>query len=176
MDKDCTLCFYHNKSVDEDPCFTCENGDRWRSNNIINTKLMNTSDPIFLPCRKHPNDGGADLRARISGKIVLYPQTGCRIPTGIAVEIPEGYVGDVRPRSGAAAEGKVAMYGTIDCGYTGEISLNIFNISRVAVTIEPKERLAQLVVLPYLAAEFNPVDELSKSDRGENGFGSTGKL
>lgn len=143
---------------------------------IIKTKLVNTKDSIFIPCRKHADDAGADLRARISKRITLSPQTGVKIPTGVAVEIPEGYVGDVRPRSGSAVEGKVATYGTIDSNYRGEINLNIFNISRVAVVIEPMERLAQLVVLPYLKTEFGLVDELSESDRGDKGFGSTGRF
>ena len=149
--------------------------DEKESRMKIKTKLINTTDQQFIPTRKYPKDAGADLRARIDQSIVLHPEKSVKIPTGIAVEIPEGYVGDVRPRSGAAVEGKLTISGTIDSNYRGEISLNVLNVSDKTLTIEPGERLAQLVILPYLSTDFEQVDELTESDRGVNGFGSTGK-
>lgn len=142
----------------------------------VNYKLVNTGDPIFEPTRKYPSDAGADLRARIDQSILLHPERSVKIPTGVAVEIPEGFVGDVRPRSGAAVEGKLTISGTIDSNYRGEIHLNVLNVSDKTLVIEPKERLAQLVILPYLTASFSRVHELSESDRGKNGFGSTGRF
>lgn len=143
---------------------------------IVNYKLVNTNDPIFEPSRKYPGDAGADLRARIDQPVLLHPEKSLKIPTGVAVEIPQGFVGDVRPRSGAAVEGKLTISGTIDSNYRGEIHLNVLNVTDKTLIIEPKERLAQLVVLPYLIASFDRVDELSETDRGLDGFGSTGRF
>jgi dUTP pyrophosphatase len=141
----------------------------------IKTKLMNTEDPIFLPYRKHEDDAGADLRARINGTFALSPGEIFKIPTGVAIEIPNGYVGMIQPRSGASSEGKVAITGTIDSSFRGEMSINIINLARYQVTIQPGERLAQIIIIPCLVTEFEQVEELSESERGENGFGSTGK-
>ena len=142
----------------------------------IKAKLMNTENPIFMPSRKYADDAGADLRARIDQTILLHPERMAKIPTGVSVEIPAGYVGDVRPRSGAAIEGKMTTYGTIDSNYRGEIHLNIVNVTDRTLTIEPGERLAQLVILPYLVSEFELAEELSESERGQSGFGSTGRF
>lgn len=143
---------------------------------VIPTKLIGTEDPIFLPFRKHANDAGADLRARIEYTIRLYPGKITKVPSGIGVEIPVGYVGLIQPRSGASSEGKVAIVGTIDSDYRGEMSMNMFcPVDSNYVVINPKERIAQLVVVPYLQTEFVQVDELVESERGTNGFGSTGK-
>lgn len=143
--------------------------------NIIPTKLINTTDKTFLPYRKHADDAGADLRARVDSPVYLHPGHMLKIPTGIGVSIPKGYVGLIQPRSGASSEGKLVITGTIDAGYTGEMSMNVFNpLDNNYVVIKPKERIAQLVVVPYLQTEFELVDELPSGERGENGFGSTG--
>lgn len=142
----------------------------------VNFKLINTADPIFSPVRKFQGDAGADLRARIDQPIIIHPEQIVKIPTGVAMEIPKGYVGIVQPRSGASSEGKVALIGTIDAGYHGEIKMSITNIISNSVTIEPGERLAQLIIIPCFLADFVQVDELSETDRGNKGFGSTGKF
>jgi len=143
----------------------------------IPTKLMHTTDPIFLPFRKHANDAGADLRARIEQPIRLHPGQLYKIPSGVGVAIPEGYVGLLQPRSGASSEGKLVITGTIDSNYRGEMSMNVFNpIDSNYVVVNPKERIAQIIVVPYLQTEFVQVDELGESDRGTAGFGSTGKM
>ncbi|MDP4158203.1 MAG: dUTP diphosphatase [Bacillota bacterium] len=176
MDKSCLNC----KNIDSKECPECFKQDdyiNWDLKiNPIPVKLINTDDPQFMPSRKHPEDAGADLRARIDHNIVLFPNDSAKIPTGIAMEIPSGYLGDIRPRSGAAHEGKLTISGTIDSNYRGEISLNVVNITSKTITIVPGERLAQIVILPYLVADFEQVDELSESDRGTNGFGSTGRV
>lgn len=143
---------------------------------IVNYKLINTDHPVFEPSRKYPDDAGADLRARIDQPILLHPEKTVKIPTGVAVEISEGFVGDVRPRSGAAVDGKLTISGTIDANYRGEIHLVVVNVTDKTVVIEPYERLAQLVILPCLTACFSRVDELSETDRGADGFGSTGRF
>jgi len=146
-------------------------------NVVILTKLMHTTDPIFLPYRKHTNDAGADLRARIDSSVLLHHGHMLKIPTGIGVSIPEGYVGLIQPRSGASSEGKLVITGTIDHGYSGEMCMNVFNpLDSNYVVINPKERIAQLVVVPYLQTEFVQVDELGESERGTAGFGSTGSM
>ena len=143
---------------------------------VIPTKLMGTTDPIFLPYRKRADDAGADLRARIDSSVLLHHGHMLKIPSGIGVSIPEGYVGLIQPRSGASSEGKLVITGTIDPGYSGEMSMNIFNpFDSNYVVINPKERIAQLVVVPCLQTEFVQVDELGESERGTAGFGSTGK-
>ena len=154
--------------------------DKWVSvnaNTIIPTKLTNTADPIFLPYRKHADDAGADLRARIDSSVLLHSGHILKIPTGIAISIPEGYVGLIQPRSGASGEGKLVITGTIDSNYRGEMSMNVLNpLDSNYVVINPKERIAQLVIVPYLQTEFVQVDELGESDRGTDGFGSTGSM
>ena len=142
----------------------------------IPAKLINTTDPQFLPSRKYPKDAGADLRARIDHNISLAPQEMVKIPTGVSLEIPSKHVGIVTARSGATAEGKVALVGIIDSDYRGEIGLNVVNMARKWVEICHGERLAQIVILPCSVAEFEQVEELGESERGSNGFGSSGKF
>jgi dUTP pyrophosphatase len=142
----------------------------------VNVKLVGTEDSEFIPSRKISGDAGADLRARIDYPKTLVPGENFIIPTGVSIEILPGYVGDIRPRSGAAKDGKVVMYGTIDSNYRGEIKLNVVNMSNGLIQILPKERLAQLVIVPYLEVQFKQVKELSESERGEKGFGSTGRF
>lgn len=180
MEKSCDNCLFTKISLHREPCVECH-GDftEWRERGIgfaiVPTKLTNTTDSIFLPYRKHANDAGADLRARIEQPIRLHPGEIRRIPTGIGISIPEGYVGLIQPRSGASGEGKLVITGTIDAGYTGEMSMNVLNpLDSNYVVINPKERIAQLVIVPYLKAGFEQVDELPESDRGTNGFGSSG--
>ncbi len=140
----------------------------------IVVKLLNTDDIDFLPSRHYRDNAGADLRARINTNLWIEPGQTKKIPLGVAMAIPCGYVGDVRPRSGATLESKVAMYGTIDSNYRGEIHAILLNTSKSDVLIKPKERIAQIVILPCPPVEFKPVKQLGTTDRGENGFGSSG--
>jgi len=122
----------------------------------------------------HDGDSGIDLRS--TGNFVLRPGENAIIPTGIAVELPPGCEGQVRPRSGLAAKGIVANFGTIDNGYRGEIMVVLFNLSNEVFMITRGERVAQLVIAkverPVL--EFSGI--LSSTERGSDGFGSTGTL
>ncbi|GAB3222611.1 dUTP diphosphatase [Glycomyces halotolerans] len=134
-------------------------------------------DPeLPVPAYANPGDAGADLYA--AERVELAPGRRALVPTGIAVAIPDGYVGFVTPRSGLAHRlgiTGVNAPGTIDSGYRGEIKCNLINLDpeRTAV-IERGDRIAQLVVQPVVRARFTEVDELTPSQRGENGHGSTG--
>ncbi len=120
---------------------------------------------------------GLDLRASIEEPIVLGAGERTFVPTGLYVEIPEGYEMQIRPRSGLAAKRGVTVLnspGTIDSDYRGEICVILYNSSQEDFVIERGERIAQAVVASYQRIEWSSVEELSSSDRGEGGFGSTG--
>jgi dUTP pyrophosphatase len=134
-------------------------------------------DPeLPLPRRAHPGDAGVDLVARTA--IVLAPEEWAMVPTGIALAIPEGHVGLVAPRSGLAARhgiGVVNGPGVIDAGYRGEVNVLLINHGTEPFVIDRGERIAQLVVVPFVAPNLREVNELPESTRGEGGFGSTGR-
>lgn len=133
-------------------------------------------DEKCMPYKKYALDAGWDLKARIEAPIVMKPHEIITVPVGVMVEIPAGYVGDIRPRSGLVRNGIVAQYGTVDAPYRGEIQVTLVNVSNHDYAVEPYERVAQLVVLPIFLEELELCDELSHSDRGQCGFGSTGKF
>ena len=120
---------------------------------------------------------GADLRACLDEPAVIAPGETRMIPYGVAVEIPDGYVGLIFGRSGMALRRGLApsnKVGVIDSDYRGELMTAFYNQSPAPQRIEPGERVAQLVIVPCLRAEFEPAEELSPTDRGLSGFGSTG--
>lgn len=120
---------------------------------------------------------GADLYAVGDAPVTVAPGETVFIHTGLAVEIPEGYVGLVFARSGLACKRGLApanKVGVIDADYRGEIMVALYNHVQTAQTVEPGERIAQLAILPYLTAQFTEADSLTDTDRGEGGFGSTG--
>lgn len=129
-----------------------------------------------LPSYALPGDAGLDLRSALD--VVLEPGQRRRIPTGIAVAIPDGYAGFVQPRSGAADRmglGMVNSPGLIDSGYRGEIQVVAVNLDPAApIKIARGDKIAQLVILPVAHAELIEVDDLPHSPRGAGGFGSTG--
>ena len=134
-------------------------------------------DPLaVVPSRAYPGDAGLDLHAL--EPVVLGPGERASIPTGIAVEIPDGLAGLVLPRSGLAARHGIALVnapGLIDSGYRGEIRVLLLNTDRHhPYELEPGERIAQLLLIRYEAPEVVEVDELSGSERGSGGFGSSG--
>ena len=121
---------------------------------------------------------GVDLRASIEEPIVLSSLERAMVPTGIYIELPEGYEAQVRPRSGLAAKHGISIVnapGTIDADYRGEIKVILVNLSKDDFTINPGERIAQMVIARYEKVEWVEVEELSDSERGAGGFGSTGK-
>jgi dUTP pyrophosphatase len=132
--------------------------------------------PLDLPRYQTPGAAGLDLCA--DEAVTLAPGERRLVPTGLAVEIPRGYEGQVRPRSGLAMRHGVGMVnapGTVDSDYRGEVGVLLVNHGRERVEIARGDRIAQLVVAPVVQAELVLVDRLSRSDRGGGGFGSTGK-
>ncbi|WP_341719713.1 dUTP diphosphatase [Micromonospora sp. FIMYZ51] len=139
--------------------------------------LVRQLDPeLPLPAYAHPGDAGADLVAATD--VELPPGGWALVPTGVAIALPEGYVGLVHPRSGLAARLGVTVLnapGTVDAGYRGEILVNLINHDRATpVKISRGDRIAQLVVQRVARAAFRPVTELPASGRGTGGHGSTG--
>ena len=120
---------------------------------------------------------GADLYALLDAPLTLAPGETVLVHTGIAIAIPEGYAGMIFARSGLATKKGLApanKVGVVDADYRGEVMVSLHNHGSVAATVEPSERIAQLVILPFLAAEFTLAEALDETARGEGGFGSTG--
>ncbi|MDR2455591.1 MAG: dUTP diphosphatase [Deltaproteobacteria bacterium] len=136
------------------------------------------SDPAWpLPSWGSPSAAGLDLAACLDEPVTIEAGAVRLIPTGWAVAIPEGYEGQVRPRSGAALKRGLTLInspGTIDSDYRGEIGLAVINLGREAAVISRGERLAQLVVSRVFRPELAVIEVLSQTQRGEGGFGSTG--
>ena len=130
----------------------------------------------FEPIYAQPGDAGADLRSRID---VVVPANGrILVPTWVSIALPAGFVGLVHPRSGLAHKHGITVLnapGTVDSGYRGEISVNLFNTSDVDFEISRGDRIAQLVIQKYEEANFVKVERLPDSERGQAGHGSTGK-
>lgn len=134
----------------------------------------------FLPKKATKGSAGLDLHAAIAKPVTIEPGSLVSIPTGIAVGFPSSeYAGLVFARSGLGIKHGITLsngVGVIDSDYTGEISVGLCNISKESYTLEPGERIAQLVIMPVVAAEFIEADELDKTSRSDHGFGSTGRF
>ena len=120
---------------------------------------------------------GADLYACLDEEVIISPNETKLIPTGLALEVPEGYAGLIYARSGLATKRHLApanKVGVVDTDYRGEIMVAIHNHGVVEQKIEPQERIAQFIITPYLKALFTEVEELEETGRGKDGFGSTG--
>lgn len=140
-------------------------------------KIVNKSKHP-LPHYGTEASAGVDLRANISEPIVLKPLERTLVKTGLFLELPVGYEAQVRPRSGLAYKNGITVLntpGTIDADYRGEIGVILVNLSNDNFTIEDGERVAQMVIAKHEQAEWELVEELSETDRGAGGFGSTGK-
>ncbi|MBP5172421.1 MAG: dUTP diphosphatase [Bacteroidales bacterium] len=130
-----------------------------------------------LPAYSTKFAAGMDVRADLSEPITLAPLERAMVPTGLYLEIPVGYEVQVRPRSGLAAKKGVTVLntpGTIDADYRGEVKVILVNLSNEPFVVEPGERIAQLVLAKHEVIEWEEVEELADSARGEGGFGSTG--
>jgi dUTP pyrophosphatase len=138
--------------------------------------LVRLDPDLPLPAYAHPGDAGADLRTAVD--VTLEPGERALVPTGVALALPDGYVGLVHPRSGLAARHGLTIVnapGTIDAGYRGEISVLLLNLDpREPVTLRRGDRIAQLVVQRFERAEFVVTERLDDSVRGAGGYGSTG--
>ena len=145
---------------------------------MIDLKIKKLSDKAVIPSYGSSRAAGADLYAAISEKITIEPQKTVLIPTGIAMEIPDGFVGLIYARSGLASKKGLApanKVGVIDSDYRGEIMVALHNHSSEAAEVEGGDRIAQIVLTPYLTADFEVADSLSETERAGGGFGSTGK-
>ena len=143
----------------------------------VEVKIKKISPNAVLPTYGTENAAGADLSACLFAPITIDPGQTFVVKTGLTMEIPEGYVGLIYARSGLATKRGLApsnKVGVIDSDYRGEIMVALYNQSELPQKIEPGERIAQLVIAPYLQGVFNEVDELSDTTRGAGGFGSTG--
>ena len=139
-------------------------------------KVINKS-AFDLPEYATEHAAGLDVRANIEEPIIIKPLERTMVPTGLYVEIPEGYEIQVRPRSGLAAKHGLTCLntpGTIDPDYRGEIKVILANVSSTEFKLEPGERIAQLVVAQFMRIDWELTDTLSDTDRGAGGFGSTG--
>ena len=143
----------------------------------MKVKIVNNSR-FALPEYQTPLSAGLDIRANLDESVTLRPLERAMIPTGLFVELPEGCEMQIRPRSGLAAKHGITVLnspGTIDADYRGEIKVILVNLSNEPFTIEAGERIAQMIVARYEQIEWLAVEELSATERGAGGFGSTGK-
>lgn len=143
----------------------------------INVNLKKLDPKATIPTYGSTNAAGADLYACLDAPVTIEPGDTYLVPTGLAMELPEGYAGLIYARSGLASKKGLApanKVGVVDSDYRGQIMVALHNHSKIAATIEHGERVAQLVVTPYIMSIFNEVDALDDTERGEGGFGSTG--
>ena len=139
-------------------------------------KIINKSQHA-LPNYETNASAGMDLRANITESILLKPLDRAIVKTGLFIELPIGYEAQVRPRSGLAAKKGITVLnspGTVDADYRGEIGVILVNLSNEEFIVENGERIAQLIIAKHERAEWIAVQELTETDRGEGGFGSTG--
>lgn len=132
-----------------------------------------------LPTYATEASAGLDLRANIEASITLHSLERIAIPTGLYIELPRGYEAQIRPRSGLALKHGITLMnapGTIDADYRGEIKAIVVNLSKEPFTIEPGERICQMVIAKHEQVEWDEVETLDETERGVGGFGHTGKL
>ena len=144
---------------------------------VVNIKIQNLSSNA-LPEYATPGSSGMDIRAKLEEAIVMQPMARVLVPTGLYVEIPEGFEIQVRPRSGLAIKQGITCLntpGTIDADYRGEIKIILINLSGQEQVINPGDRIAQLVVQKVEKIEWVPVQQLEITGRNTGGFGHTGK-
>ena len=143
------------------------------------TKILikRLSKEVSLPKYETSGSSGMDLAANIDANINIDPGKTAIIPTGLALSIPKGFEVQIRPRSGLAAKQKISVLntpGTIDADYRGQIKVILINLGHEPFRVEKGLRIAQMVVCPIVQAQLKEVDDLSETERGKGGFGSTG--
>lgn len=144
----------------------------------VNIKRLKTDNPNPLPGYMTPHAAGMDLCAELVEDLFVLPGARVLVPTGIAIELPEGYEAQIRPRSGLALKHGITLLnspGTIDADYRGEIGIIIINHGAEPYVIKNNDRIAQMVIAPFTRAVFVEVPELGETMRGAGGFGHTGK-
>lgn len=145
----------------------------------IDVKILDPRMADQLPAYATPGSAGLDLRACLDAPLLLAPNAWQLVPTGIAIYLKDpGYAALILPRSGLGHKHGIVLgnlVGLIDSDYQGQIFVSVWNRGRETFTLQPMERIAQLVVVPVLQVQFDIVDSFVESERGEGGFGSTGK-
>lgn len=143
----------------------------------MEVKIKRDNLEMPVPVYANPGDAGMDVRANIENDIIIGPLERVLIPTGIRVGLPEGYEIQVRPRSGLALKHGVSVCntpGTVDAGYTNTIGVILINLSNEPFTVHPNDRIAQIVLNKFETIEWKEVESLDETERGLNGFGSSG--
>ena len=144
---------------------------------MIEILIKRLSEEVSLPKYETSGSSGMDLAANIDDKITIDSGKTVIIPTGLSLSIPKGFEVQIRPRSGLAAKQKITVLntpGTIDADYRGEIKVILINMGKDSFIVEKGLRIAQMVVCPVVQAQLKEVDDLSETERGKGGFGSTG--
>ena len=145
---------------------------------MVKILIKKTNKEVTTPKYKTDGSSGVDLSAFLEKKVVIKPNSSELIPTGLQVAIPDELEIQIRPRSGLAAKESIGVLnspGTIDSDYRGELKIILFNHSKKDFIINNGDRIAQMVLVPILKMEFEEVDSLPDTVRGQGGFGSTGK-
>ncbi len=147
------------------------------SNHTVKIRRLHKSSENPLPCYMTEHSAGMDLYADLPGDIILAPGERTRIPTGVAIELSDGYEAQIRPRSGLALRHGITLVnspGTIDPDYRGEIAIILINHGHEHFTVKSGDRIAQMVFSRFVRVDLHEVDGLGETARGENGFGHTG--
>ena len=145
---------------------------------MVKVLIKKLNSKVQLPKYKTDGSSGMDLMAFTESPINIRPQESALIPTGITIAIPEDTEIQIRPRSGLAAKSNISVLntpGTIDSDYRGEIKIILFNHGKEEFIINNNDRVAQMILMPIIKAEFEEIEDLPKTLRGSGGFGSTGK-
>lgn len=145
---------------------------------MLKVKIKKLDKNAIIPTRGSEYAAGADLYACTSSPIIIAPHDTVMVGTGFAIETPEGYASLIMARSGLASKQGLApanKVGLVDSDYRGEVKVALHNHSDIPQMINPMERIAQLMIVPYLMCEYEETEVLSDTERGEGGFGSTGK-
>lgn len=142
----------------------------------MNIRIKKLNESAILPSYQSTDAAGADLYACLETPVIIPHGQVVMIPTGLSIEIPTGYEMQIRARSGLASKGLIIPNapGTIDADYRGEIKILLLNLSGLEMEITPKMRIAQAIISPIFQVTFEITDELSNTERGTGGFGSTG--
>lgn len=142
----------------------------------IKVKIINRSG-YDLPAYETPSAAGMDIHAAIDAPVTLAPLQRTLVPTGLRIQLPQGYECQIRPRSGLALRSGISLVntpGTVDADYRGEIGVIVINLSDTPFTINPGERIAQMIIAPYSHVEWEAVERIDETKRGEGAFGHTG--
>ena len=151
--------------------------EQTRSHKEMKVKIVNRSS-YPAPAYATEMSAGMDLKAEIQEPVILNPLCRTMVPTGLSISLPQGYEAQIRPRSGLAAKHGITVLntpGTIDADYRGEIKVILINLSDQPFTINPGERIAQMVVARHEHVQWEETETLDETERGEGGFGSTGR-